>query len=64
MFKRLFRVFAHVYYQHFEKVRELGAEAHLNSCFKHFMAFSQEFELIEQREQVPLAELIGNLLQS
>ena len=35
IFKRLFRVYAHIYHSHFQKIVGLGAEAHLNTCFKH-----------------------------
>lgn len=41
LFKRLFRVYAHIYHSHFKHVCALGAEAHLNTCFKHFMYFTQ-----------------------
>jgi hypothetical protein len=41
IFKRLFRVYAHIYHSHFKHVCSLDAEAHLNSCFKHFIAFAQ-----------------------
>lgn len=41
IFKRLFRVYAHIYHSHFKNVCSLGEEAHLNTCFKHFMAFAQ-----------------------
>lgn len=41
IFKRLFRVYAHMYHSHFKSVCGLGAEAHLNTCFKHFMHFTQ-----------------------
>lgn len=34
IFKRLFRVYAHVYHHHFASIVELRAEAHLNTCFK------------------------------
>ena len=34
IFKRLFRVYAHIYYCHFERMSALGAEPHLNTCFK------------------------------
>ena len=34
IFKRLFRVYAHIYYCHFERMTALGAEPHLNTCFK------------------------------
>ncbi|RHY29925.1 hypothetical protein DYB32_005991 [Aphanomyces invadans] len=61
IFRRLFRVYAHVYYSHFDKIVNLGAEAHLNSCFKHFIYFVTEFDLVDAREQEPLKELIANL---
>ncbi len=41
IFKRLFRVYAHIYHSHFKNVCSLGEEAHLNTCFKHFMYFAQ-----------------------
>ena len=39
IFKRLFRVYAHIYYCHFERMSALGAEPHLNTCFRHFILF-------------------------
>ncbi len=63
IFRRLFRVYAHVYYSHFDKIVCLGAEAHLNSCFKHFILFVTEFDLVEAREQEPLKDLIQNLIR-
>lgn len=59
--KRLFRVYAHIYHQHFIQVVELGEEAHLNTSFKHFIFFVQEFNLIDKRELAPLQELIDRL---
>lgn len=59
--KRLFRVYAHIYHQHFREVVSLGEEAHLNTSFKHFIYFVQEFELIEKKELAPLQELIDRL---
>ena len=59
--KRLFRVYAHIYHQHFREVVSLGEEAHLNTSFKHFIFFVQEFNLIDKRELQPLAELIEKL---
>ena len=71
IFKRMFRVYAHIYHCHFEQVRllnlsvalisvvglglllhfylqvvSMGAEAHLNTCFKHFVYFVMEFDLV------------------
>lgn len=59
--KRLFRVYAHIYHQHFSEVVQLGEEAHLNTSFKHFIFFVQEFSLIDKRELAPLQDLIERL---
>lgn len=58
IFKRLFRVYAHIYHAHFPRIVSLGEEAHLNTCFKHFLFFTQEFQLIPRAELEPLQELI------
>lgn len=36
----------------------LGLEYHLNTCFKHFIFFIDEFKLVEEKELAPLSELI------
>ena len=54
-------MYAHIYHQHFKEVVSLGEEAHLNTSFKHFIYFVQEFELIEKKELAPLQELIDRL---
>merc|ERR1712029_1244965 len=36
---RLFRVFVHVYIHHFDRLVAIGAEAHVNTCYKHFYYF-------------------------
>jgi len=61
IFKRLFRVYAHIYYSHFQKIQMLEEEAHLNTCFKHFYYFIKEFDLVDDRELAPLQDLIENL---
>lgn len=61
IFKRLFRIYAHIYYSHFQKIVSLGEEAHLNTCFKHFFYFIEEFNLVDKREMAPLADLINTL---
>lgn len=59
--KRLFRVYAHIYHQHFDQVIKLSEEAHLNTSFKHFFFFVQEFNLVDKRELAPLQDLIDKL---
>lgn len=56
--KQLFRIFAHIYYNHIEKVILLQQEAHLNTTFAHFVCFIEEFNLVDKKELLPLAELI------
>lgn len=61
--KRLFRVYAHIYCHHFEQICELGVQSHLNTSLKHFVLFSNEFALIDEKEFGPLMDLITMLLQ-
>eukprot|EP00879_Flechtneria_rotunda_P012197 GHRR01012738.1.p1 GENE.GHRR01012738.1~~GHRR01012738.1.p1 ORF type:complete len:222 (+),score=57.41 GHRR01012738.1:121-786(+) len=62
IFKRLFRVYAHIYHSHFKQVCSLGEEAHLNTCFKHFIFFVRHFDLVEEKELAPLSELIDQFV--
>ncbi|CAD6202194.1 unnamed protein product [Miscanthus lutarioriparius] len=62
IFKRLFRVYAHIYHSHFQKIVSLKEEAHLNTCFKHFILFTNEFGLIDKKELAPLQELIESII--
>ncbi|WAR01833.1 MOB3B-like protein, partial [Mya arenaria] len=54
MLTRLFRVFVHVYIHHFDKLVAIGAEAHVNTCYKHFYYFVTEFSLVDKKELEPL----------
>lgn len=60
--KRLFRVYAHIYCHHFDHITELGLQPHLNTSLKHFVLFSNQFNLIDEKEFAPLQELIDILL--
>ena len=64
MCKRMFRIYAHIYCHHFSIVIALGEEAHLNTSFKHFILFTREFDLLEQRELGPVKELIDSMMAS
>jgi MOB kinase activator 1 len=37
IFKRIFRIFAHIFYEHYNVVDQLGIAAHMSTTFKHFM---------------------------
>lgn len=54
---RLFRVFVHVYIHHFDKLVAIGAEAHVNTCYKHFYYFVSEYSLVDKKELEPLREM-------
>ena len=62
IFKRLFRVFAHIYHSHFKTIVALGAELHLNTCVRHFILFVTEHKLVDKKELAPLSDLIDGLL--
>eukprot|EP01126_Amoeba_proteus_P007631 TRINITY_DN12740_c0_g1_i3.p1 TRINITY_DN12740_c0_g1~~TRINITY_DN12740_c0_g1_i3.p1 ORF type:complete len:131 (+),score=22.95 TRINITY_DN12740_c0_g1_i3:395-787(+) len=61
IFKRMFRIYAHIYYSHFGQIVSLGEEAHLNTCFKHYYYFIEEFDLVDKKELAPLQDLINGL---
>jgi len=62
IFKRLFRIYAHIYCQHFNNVKSLGEDAHLNTNFKHFMYFVFEFDLVPSEDLKPMKDWIILLL--
>ena len=57
LLNRLFRVFVHVYIHHFDRITQLGAEAHVNTCYKHFIYFVTEFNLLRREELEPLVSV-------
>jgi MOB kinase activator 1 len=58
IFKRLFRVYAHMYHSHFLHLVTLGLVCHLNTSFKHFLFFIEQFKLVSEDELVPLEKLV------
>lgn len=54
---RLYRVFVHLYIHHFDKMVGIGAEPHVNTCYKHFYYFIKEYALVDKRELEPLRHL-------
>ncbi|XXQ39986.1 Mob1/phocein family [Plasmodiophora brassicae] len=60
--KRIFRVYGHVYYSHFEQIKKAGAELQLNSSFQHFAFFACEFGLLHSEDMRPLNKLLAKLL--
>lgn len=64
MFGQLFRLFAHIYHDHYDKVLCLNEEPHFNSLFAHFISFAREFDLLDKKEIQPLVELIDTMLKN
>nr|CAD7588222.1 unnamed protein product [Timema genevievae] len=58
---RLFRVFVHVYIHHFDRIVAIGAEPHVNTCYKHVYYFVREFDLVSVKELEPLKEMTSHI---
>ena len=50
-------MFVHVYVHHFDRLMSIGAEPHVNTCYKHFFYFVTEFSLLNEKEFEPLKEM-------
>jgi len=61
IFRRLYRIFVHVYIEHFERLQEAGAEAHTNTFYRHFYYFMREHQLMQEKDYAPLEHLNNNL---
>ncbi|KAI3402433.2 MOB2 [Candida oxycetoniae] len=61
--RQMFRIFAFIYYNQFDKIIHLSLEAHLNSFFAHFISFIKEFNLLDKKELHPLQPLVDNFEQ-
>lgn len=59
--KRLFRVYAHVYCHHFNEILELNLQTVLNTSFRHFCLFTEEFHLLRKQDYGPLLELVQEM---
>jgi len=61
IFRRLFRVYAHLYYSHWSKLTSFVTESQLDGSMMHFYFFCHEFKLIDEDEFEPLQMLIEQL---
>ena len=55
----MFRILAHIYHAHYDKILHLHAEAHLNTLFAHFVSFVMQFELLEKKELECMQHIIA-----
>jgi MOB kinase activator 1 len=58
---RMFRVYAHIYREHLDKIKELNAKEHVDKCFRHLYYFIDEFKLVKDIEFVPIQSWIDQL---
>ncbi|ORX56221.1 Mob1/phocein [Hesseltinella vesiculosa] len=63
VFTQLFRLFAHMYHHHYDKILCLNEEPHFNSLFAHFISFAQAFDLLDKKELAPLQPLIDIMVK-
>lgn len=65
LFKRLYRVYAHIYCHHYPVIVQLGLEPHLNTSFKHYVLFIDEHSLASGKDfWGPLGDLVDSMLRS
>eukprot|EP01083_Nonionella_stella_P088642 247154_1 len=56
--KQIYRIFGHIYLHHLPSVTSLGLHITMNTCFKHYLYFVEEFNLIKSNELKPLHSFI------
>uniref|UniRef100_A0AC35U2Z5 MOB kinase activator-like 3 n=1 Tax=Rhabditophanes sp. KR3021 TaxID=114890 RepID=A0AC35U2Z5_9BILA len=61
---RLFRVLVHVFIHHFDRVKQLGAEPHANTLYKHFYFFVTEYNLVSSKELDALKGMTNALINN
>lgn len=65
IFKRLYRVYAHIYCHHYPVIVQLGLEPHLNTSFKHYVLFIDEHSLASGKDfWGPLGDLVDSMLRT
>lgn len=64
IFKRLYRVYAHIYCHHYHVITQLGLEPHLNTSFKHYVLFVDEHSLTTGKDfWGPMGDLVDSMLK-
>ena len=55
--KRLLRVYAHIYYQHFQSLQSYDLNDQFEFSVTHFIYFVDQFKLVSAHDMRPLADL-------
>jgi len=58
IFRQMFRVYAHLYWSHFEDLFSLDLEKSVNSCFSHFILTATTLNLLKKNDLEPMQPLI------
>lgn len=59
IFRQMFRVYAHLYWSHFEDpMYHLGLEKSMNSCFSHFILTATTLDLLSPADREPMQALV------
>jgi MOB kinase activator 1 len=61
IFKKISRVYGHLYFSHYTVFSDYKVVQVLNTSFKHFVFFVQEFDLVSKKDLLPLENLIQNI---
>lgn len=58
IFRQMLRVYAHLYWSHFEDMYALGLEKSMNSCFSHFVLTATTLDLLTADDLSPMQALV------
>eukprot|EP00475_Leptophrys_vorax_P005226 TRINITY_DN13165_c0_g1_i1.p1 TRINITY_DN13165_c0_g1~~TRINITY_DN13165_c0_g1_i1.p1 ORF type:complete len:390 (+),score=95.27 TRINITY_DN13165_c0_g1_i1:486-1655(+) len=61
VYRRMFRIYAHIYHHHFELVVRMTAADFMDKKFTYLVFFIMEFNLMHKKELEPLQRLIDQL---
>ncbi|CAG5098925.1 Oidioi.mRNA.OKI2018_I69.XSR.g16093.t2.cds [Oikopleura dioica] len=61
MLRLIWHVISHIYHSHYQAFCDLGLVGHLSMTTLHFVLFAEKFHLLDEKEFLPLEDLIGPL---
>jgi len=62
--RRLFRVYVHIYYWHYQQIMKSGQDTKLNKHFKQFYTYIYEYDLIDKIELIPIQTVVDALFEN
>ncbi|KAJ1921598.1 Mitotic exit network component, partial [Mycoemilia scoparia] len=62
IFRRLLRVYAHLYYHHYHQISQVGLDTMLNTSFNHFTLFVTRWDMVGSSELVPVKDIIKSMI--